>query len=97
MLPELGAKNTSEPCILFLLRYNHGARKIQSTWNGRKFGGICMAYDKRYVAQKRQRRRRKTAKAKMHLYEQGKLPHDKLPALAKKFLSRKTRALKRAS
>jgi len=55
-----------------------------------------MAYDKRYVAQKRQRRRRKTAKAKMHLYEQGKLPHDKLPALAKKFLSRKTRALKRA-
>jgi hypothetical protein len=61
-----------------------------------RFGGICMAYDKRYVAQKRQRRRRKTAKAKMHLYEQGKLPHDKLPALAKKFLSRKTRALKRA-
>ena len=55
-----------------------------------------MAYDKRYVAQKRQRRRRKTAKAKMHLYEQGKLTHDKLPALAKKFLSRKTRALKRA-
>ncbi|MGH9748135.1 MAG: hypothetical protein ACRD59_18720 [Candidatus Acidiferrales bacterium] len=55
-----------------------------------------MAYDKRYVAQKRQRRRRKTAKAKMHLYEQGKLPHDKLPALAKKFLSRKQRALKRA-
>jgi len=97
MLPELAAKNTSEPCILFLLRYNHGARKIQSEWNGRRFGGICMAYDKRYVAQKRQRRRRKTAKAKMHLYEQGKLPHDKLPALAKKFLSRKTRALKRAS
>ena len=47
-----------------------------------------MAYDKRYVAQKRQRRRRKTAKAKVKLYEQGKLPHDKLPALAKKFLSR---------
>ena len=46
-----------------------------------------MAYDKRYVAQKRQRRRRKTAKAKVKLYEQGKLPHDKLPALAKKFLS----------
>jgi len=55
-----------------------------------------MANEKRYVAQKRQRRRRKTAKAKMHLYEQGKLPHDKLPALAKKFLSRKIRALNKA-
>ncbi|MGA9885045.1 MAG: hypothetical protein WBQ34_15130 [Candidatus Acidiferrales bacterium] len=55
-----------------------------------------MANEKRYVAQKRQRRRRKTAKAKMKLYEQGKVPHDKLPALAKKFLSRKMRALKRA-
>jgi hypothetical protein len=55
-----------------------------------------MANEKRYVAQKRQRRRRKTAKAKMKLYEQGKIPHDKLPALAKKFLSRKQRALKKA-
>ncbi|MGH9725310.1 MAG: hypothetical protein ACRD41_09610 [Candidatus Acidiferrales bacterium] len=55
-----------------------------------------MANEKRYVAQKRQRRRRKTAKAKVKLYEQGKLPHEKLPALAKKFLSRKNRALKRA-
>jgi hypothetical protein len=54
-----------------------------------------MANEKRYVAQKRQRRRRKTAKAKMKLYEQGKIPHDKLPALAKKFLSRKQRALKK--
>jgi hypothetical protein len=54
-----------------------------------------MANEKRYVAQKRQRRRRKTAKAKMKLYEQGKIPHDKLPALAKKFLSRKLRALKK--
>lgn len=55
-----------------------------------------MAHEKRYVAQKRQRRRRKAAKAKMKLYEQGKLPHDQLPALSKKFLSRKMRALKRA-
>jgi len=55
-----------------------------------------MAYDKRYVAQKRQRRRRKTAKAKMKLYEQGKLPHDKLPSLAKRFLARKQRALGKA-
>lgn len=51
-----------------------------------------MAHEKRYVAQKRQRRRRKMAKAKMKLYEQGKLPHDKLPMLAKKFLRRKLRA-----
>jgi hypothetical protein len=58
--------------------------------------GNGMAYDKRYVAQKRQRRRRKVAKAKVKLYEQGKLPHDKLPALAKKFLTRKMRALSKA-
>lgn len=55
-----------------------------------------MAHDKRYVAQKRQHRRRKTAKVKMKLYEAGKLPFDKLPALAKEFHSRKQRALKRA-
>ena len=55
-----------------------------------------MAYDKRYVAQKRQRRRRKTAKEKVKLYEQGKVSHDKLPALAKRFLARKMRALKKA-
>lgn len=57
---------------------------------------LGMAHEKRYVAQKRQRRRRKAAKAKMKLYEQGKVPHDKLPALAKRFLSRKMRAIKRA-
>jgi len=55
-----------------------------------------MAHAKNYLAQKRQRRRRKAAKAKIKLYEQGKMPHDKLPALARKLLSRKTRALKRA-
>lgn len=55
-----------------------------------------MAYDKRYLAQKRQRRRRKAAKGKMKLYEQGKIPHDKLPALSRKFLARKMRALKKA-
>ena len=55
-----------------------------------------MAYDKRYLAQKRQRRRRKAAKGKVKLYEQGKIPHDKLPSLAKKFLARKMRALKKA-
>jgi hypothetical protein len=55
-----------------------------------------MAHDKRYVAQKRQRRRRKAAKAKMKLYEAGKIKHDQLPMLAKTFLSRKQRVLKRA-
>jgi hypothetical protein len=55
-----------------------------------------MSYDKRYVAQKRQRRRRKVAKGKVKLYEQGKIPHDKLPSLAKRFLVRKLRALKKA-
>ena len=55
-----------------------------------------MAYDKRYVAQKRQRRRRKKAKQKVKLYEQGKITHDKLPSLAKKFLRRKMRALKKS-
>jgi hypothetical protein len=55
-----------------------------------------MAYDKRYVAQKRQRRRRKLARMKLKLYEQGKITHAKLPALSKRFLRRKMRALKRA-
>jgi len=87
MLLEVRPKISAQPCILFLVRYNHGAQLMGRNW---------MSYDKRYVAQKRQRRRRKTAKAKVKLYEQGKLPHDKLPALAKKFLSRKNRALKKA-
>jgi hypothetical protein len=55
-----------------------------------------MAHDKRFVAQKRQRRRRKLAKAKLKLYEQGKMPYAKLPALSKKFHTRKTRALRKA-
>ena len=54
-----------------------------------------MAHDKRYLAQKRQRRRRKLAKTKVKLYEQGKVRHDQLPALAKRFLSRKLRAMKK--
>ncbi len=52
-----------------------------------------MANEKRFMAWKRQHRRRKSAKAKMKLYEQGKLAHDKLPALAKKFHARKMRFL----
>ena len=50
-----------------------------------------MAKDKRFVAWKGHHRRRKAAKAKMKLYEQGKLPHEKLPMLAKEFLRRKRR------
>jgi hypothetical protein len=55
-----------------------------------------MANEKRFVVWKRHQRRRKAAKAKMKLYEQGKLPHDKLPALAKVFLARKLRFLTKA-
>lgn len=55
-----------------------------------------MAHDKRYVAQKRQRRRRKLARMKLKMYEQGKMPYAKLPALSKRFHARKTRALKKA-
>ena len=51
-----------------------------------------MANEKRYVAQKRQRRRRKVAKKKVQMYEQGKLKHDQLSSLAKRFLTRKQRA-----
>jgi hypothetical protein len=56
-----------------------------------------MAHDKRYVAQKRQRRRRKAAKAKVKLFEQGKVPFEKLPSLAKKFHHRKVKAAKRTA
>ena len=87
MLPELCQKATAELASVF------ESVTIESRTYTEELG---MANEKRYLAQKRQRRRRKTAKAKMKLYEQGKIPHDKLPALAKKFLSRKTRALKRA-
>jgi len=55
-----------------------------------------MANDKRFLAWKRHHRKRKSAKAKVKLYEEGKLPHDKLPALAREFLRRKLRALSKA-
>ena len=87
MLPEAGREITAElASVCFFVTI---MCRSKSEGNG-------MSYDKRYVAQKRQRRRRKTAKAKVKLYEQGKLPHDKLPALAKKFLTRKMRALSKA-
>ncbi len=55
-----------------------------------------MANEKRFMAWKRHHRKRKAAKAKVRLYEQGKLTHDKLPALAKIFLRRKLRFLTKA-
>ncbi len=87
MLPEAGREITAElasVCFFVTIVYRLNPKENE------------MAYDKRYVAQKRQRRRRKTAKAKVKLYEQGKVPHDKLPMLAKRFLARKQRALSKA-
>ena len=40
-----------------------------------------MANEKNFMTWKRQHRHRKSAKAKVKLYEQGKLTHDKLPAI----------------
>jgi hypothetical protein len=56
-------------------------------------GENSMAHEKRFKTWKRHQRIRKSAKEKMKLYEQGKLTHDQLPALAKVFLSRKRRFL----
>ena len=50
-----------------------------------------MAHEKRFQVWKRHHRKRKAAKAKMKLYEQGKLTYEQLPALAKKLLERKRR------
>ena len=56
-----------------------------------------MSNEKNFMAWKRQHRRKKAAKAKVRLYEQGKIKHDELSALAKRFLSRKLRFLTKAS
>jgi hypothetical protein len=56
-----------------------------------------MAKEKNFLAWKRQHRRRKAAKAKVKLYEAGKIKHDELPALAKEFLSRKLRFLTKSA
>ncbi len=50
-----------------------------------------MAHEKRFVAWKQQHRRQKSAKAKVKLFEEGKLTYDQLPALAKRFLARRRR------
>lgn len=56
-----------------------------------------MAHEKNFLAWKRQHRRRKVAKEKVKLYEQGKLKHDELSAMAKEFLSRKLRFLTKSA
>lgn len=53
-----------------------------------------MAHEKRFLVWKRQQRRRKAAKAKVKLYEEGKLTYDQLPALAREMLKRRRRNLK---
>jgi hypothetical protein len=51
-----------------------------------------MAHDKRYMAQKRQRRRRKSAREKVRQYEAGQIKYDQLPQLARTLLRRRRRA-----
>jgi hypothetical protein len=85
MLLELSTKISGEPCILFLVRYNYRWQLLED----------FMAHDKRYVAQKRQRRRRKAAKTRVKEFEQGKVAFDKLPKLAKALHHRKVKAAKR--
>lgn len=53
-----------------------------------------MAKTKRLKIRKLQSRKRKSARAKISLYDQKKLTHDKLPSLAKRLLSRRGRAAK---
>jgi len=80
-----------------MLSENHDVelqeRHAQLQLTGSETTEVVMANEKRFVAWKRHHRKRKSAKAKMKLYEQGKLPHDKLPMLAKEFLRRKMRSL----
>jgi hypothetical protein len=49
------------------------------------------------MAWKHHHRRRKAAKAKVKLYEEGKLKHEQLPALAKEFLARKLRFITKSA
>jgi hypothetical protein len=60
---------------------------------GSKSGDLQMSREKRFLVWRRHHRKRKAARAKMKLHEQGKLPYEKLPKLAQKFLGRKRRIL----
>lgn len=52
---------------------------------------------KTYLAHRKQHKRRKRAKQKAKLYEQGQLKYEQLPRLAKKLLARKLRQKARSA
>ena len=52
---------------------------------------------KTFLARKKQQKRRKRAKEKVKLFEQGKLKPEELPRLARELLARKRRRAARAS
>ena len=47
--------------------------------------------EKTFLAHRKHHKRRKRAKQKVKLYEQGQLKYDELPRLARKLLERKRR------
>jgi hypothetical protein len=83
----LAGRKTAKACVLVRVGYN-----LDSTLEE-----AGMANEKNFLTWKRQQRRRKSAKAKVKLYEQGKIKHDELPALAKEFLTRKLRFLTKSA
>jgi len=52
---------------------------------------------KNFKAWKKHHKRRKRAKQKVKLYEQGKLKHDQMPRLARELLVRKRRQAARTA
>lgn len=52
---------------------------------------------KTFVAARKHQKRRKRAKQKVKLYEQGKLKHEELPRLARELLARKRRKAQRSA
>ncbi|MFQ5724337.1 MAG: hypothetical protein ACE5G6_07570 [Terriglobia bacterium] len=52
---------------------------------------------KHFVAWKKHRKRRKRAKEKVKLYEQGQVKYEELPRLARELLARKRRQAARTS
>lgn len=53
--------------------------------------------EKNFKAWKKHHKRRKRAKQKVKLYEQGKLKHDQMPRLARELLTRKRRQAARTT
>ncbi|MFQ5777335.1 MAG: hypothetical protein ACE5IP_04950 [Terriglobia bacterium] len=52
---------------------------------------------KQFVARRKHHKRRKRAKQKVKLYEQGQLKHSELPRLARELLARKRRQANRTA